>query len=770
MNLNLTLPFFSAVVIALVISFVSFKSSAPNADDHNAVINKISLLKHANTILNDTLFEIASNKSNDYDEISAGYRRLSDGFSELNNSETRVGHVKDSDFNQKIVDLGVAVVNKGRLIENIKTDHALLRNSLDYYPLLVKEIESISDRNQIYEKLVRLMNVVMYYVLNGDESWFFEAKTLIAGLKNEIRNNSQIITMTNSNVVSFLAHSEVILNGKYHQIIISSIENEIPLNESIDLLSRSYMTHYSEKAKSADVYRQIMFFSSVLLVLIVLYMLIKNARHSQELAASRASFLANMSHEIRTPLTAIIGFGEATLESRQSMTERLSAVRSIVRNGKHLLSVINEILDVSKVESGKLETEVISVDVAEILIDVESVVRMQIAEKGLVFKLKYYTPVPNKIFTDPVRLKQILLNICGNAVKFTKQGKIEVGVSYLAGQHKITFSVIDSGIGITKQQAEKLFKPFSQADSSTTRKFGGTGLGLHISRELAKLLGGDITVVSLAGQGAQFDIVIDTGALDDVMFSGEPPQFHYQKDAGFTPIVAPLLKGTVLLAEDSIDNQKLISYQIHKTGASVVIADNGKIALDIATENEFDLILMDMQMPEMDGIEATEKLRKSDYTNPIVALTANAFNEDVLRCRASGCDDFLSKPVDWKRFFQVLETYLQTDEPTVADETPLISEMLDGDPEIEAFIQSLVDDLPGRLTQINQSYKDKDWLNFKEHLHKLKGTLGSFGYQQVSELAARMEFELKKQGYAELDISMGELSRLISRIVKGRPA
>lgn len=770
-KLILPLPIIVGLIVALVISVFYFKLNAESADEPIPAIGKLRMIKHDNALLNEALFEIDSGHSDNYDAVNSKFKVLSDRFKELKLSEVGLDHINDAEFNQKILDLEIALTNKVHLIERIKTNHALLRNSLDYYPTIAKEVKYISDNNRLHADFVNMMEAVVYYVMSGDDVWFLEGIGLIDKLKSEMRNNSRPDKKNSSYLINFLAHSEIILNRKHGQVGALSIEDEVPLNERIDVLHNAYMKHHSENLKSAEVYRDVMLAASILLVIIAIYMLVIIFNYSKELAASRAKsiFLANMSHEIRTPLTAIIGFGEATLENHQTHDERLSAIRAIVRNGKHLLSIINGMLDASKIESGKLETEVISVDLTELLGDVDSVVGMLVAEKGLLFKLKYLTPIPNKIFTDPVRLKQILLNICSNAVKFTKQGQVELAVSCQPDQHKIRFSVIDSGVGISKAEIGKLFKPFSQADASTTRKYGGTGLGLHISRELAKRLGGDINLASSTGQGTQFDVVIDTGSLDEVVFSDEAAKSSNLNRTDLKSAVIPQLKGAVLIADDSSDNQKLIAYHIHKAGVSTVIAENGKLALDMASGNDFDLILMDMQMPVMGGIEATKKLRQSGYTKPIVALTANAFDDDVAMCREAGCDEFLSKPIDWKQFFWVLSAYLESNDVGSDGESPLVSEMLDDDPEIEEFIKGLVDDLPGRMEQIDQSYKDKDWDNLKQYLHKIKGTLGSFGYPQVSELAARMEIELKDQNTDQFDLSMAELLNLIERIIKGRP-
>ncbi len=773
LKLILPLPLFIGVVITLVISVVYFKSSSDKVEEPVPAINRLSILKHDNAALNETLFEMVSDKASSYDEVSDSYKHFVGEFLEFKNSDTGQDYIKDSSFNQKIIDLGVAVDNKGALIERLKTSHAILHNSLDYYPLIAKEVKAISYKSRAYDKFVGLMDTVMYYAMSGDDAWFYEAMALNDSLKAEMRDMKFLDKEDESYLLNFLAHSEIILNGKNEQGMISAIETQVPLNATIDILRKAYMDNYLDGINRAKGYRDVMLVSSILLVLLVLYMLVMFYRYAKELAASRAKniFLANMSHEIRTPLTAIIGFGEATLDSDQPIEQRLSAVRSIVRNGKHLQAIINGILDLTKIEAGNIEVEILSVDLSDLLSDLESVLKMQVAKKGLVFKLSYLTPVPDKIFTDPVRLKQILLNVCGNAVKFTRQGQIELGVSCFPDKHKIMFSVTDTGIGVSREQMKTLFKPFSQGDSSSTREFGGAGLGLHISRELAKRLGGDINLITSTMQGSRFEIVIDTGALDGAVFTNDPPLLSHLDVTGMVPASAmpPKLRGFVLIAEDSPDIQKLISHHIHKTGAATVIAENGKKALEMAMNMEFDLILMDMQMPVMDGIEATQRLRQSGYTKPIVALTANAFDDDREKCREAGCDQFLSKPVDWVKFFQVLSDYLQAENYETDNQLALVSEMLDGDPDIEAFIKSLVDDLPVRFEQISQLHKNKDWDKLKQDLHKLKGTLGSFGYPQVSTLAARMELYLKNHHYDELSSAMDELSLLISRIVMGRP-
>lgn len=656
-------------------------------------------------------------------------------------------------------------------------DHALLRNSLNYYPVISAEINSIAQKNKTYKPFDELTQTIMNYVMSNDETWFIVATTQIDKLKLILRDNNLTNKPEHPYLTNYLAHSELIVNEKRLQTQRTSIELEHPINTLIDSLHGAYLDHYSYKTRNAETYRSLMLMASLSLALIIVYIMILLGRNTRTLAIekrkalvashSKSAFLANMSHEIRTPLTAIIGFGETILDSNQSIEERLTAVRTIVRNGKHLLHVINEILDISKIESGKLEIEILSVELSDLLKDVDSVVQLQAEDKVLDFKLLYDSPLPNKIETDPVRLKQILLNLCNNAVKFTEYGCVELRVKCLPDQQKILFSVIDTGIGLTQAQIDKLFNPFSQADTSTTRKFGGSGLGLHISKKLADHLGGDISIKSTAGQGSQVDVIIDTGPLEGTTFTDKPKPDNQSSPIPRKPGTPPKLTGNVLLVEDNTDNQQLITFYIHKTGASITFANNGKEAVDTASHTEFDLILMDMQMPVMDGIEATKQLRQTGYSKPIVALTANAFDEEEINCLQAGCNGFLTKPVDWTKFFQVLADHLTIEDGDSSETQPLTSELLEEDPGLKDLVNKFIQRLPETLATLNQLYQDQDWQTLAQNLHNLKGMGGGFGYPQITTLAARMEFEAKKKDQNELSSSLDELASLVSRIRAG---
>ncbi|HYX36587.1 MAG TPA: response regulator [Oligoflexus sp.] len=361
---------------------------------------------------------------------------------------------------------------------------------------------------------------------------------------------------------------------------------------------------------------------------------------------SKSDFLAQMSHEIRTPLGAILGFSELLLNSERDDKTTRETLEIIIRNGQSLLQIVDEILDMSKVEAGKLAVELISFSLRPMLSDIENLLGPKAREKGLKLDFYYAPKLPETIQTDPNRLRQILINIIGNAIKFTEQGDIKIFVNRLEPPHAsageiIEFTVVDTGLGISAEQQDLLFKPFSQADSSISRRFGGTGLGLALSKKLANLLQGDLILsASAPGKGSTFTLRI---AVDRQASTVSPAPAAAQAMA--SPKL-PLSQIHVLLVDDSQDNRLLMSRILKSAGATVDLANNGIEAIDKAQLLIHDIVLMDMQMPIMDGYTAAEKLRQDGFTRPIIALTANAMKSERTRCLEAGCDDFHPKPVD----------------------------------------------------------------------------------------------------------------------------
>jgi signal transduction histidine kinase/AmiR/NasT family two-component response regulator len=378
-------------------------------------------------------------------------------------------------------------------------------------------------------------------------------------------------------------------------------------------------------------------------------------RLAEQASRSKSEFLANMSHEIRTPMTAILGFADI-LRSNLTQPDLIEAVQTISQNGNFLLELINDILDLSKIEAGKLDVEDLSCSPTQLLADVMTLVRVRAAEKGLALTIEFDGPVPSQIHTDPTRLRQILINLVGNAIKFTERGSVRLIAKTLnrnQSSPRLQFQVCDTGIGMTGEQLKKVFQPFTQADASTTRRFGGTGLGLSISNRLVEMLGGTIDVTSVPGSGTTFTITIPTGSLDGVKWLDKPPETgSLPPDIAAVSSKSVSLSGCrVLLAEDVPANQRLISFLLSKAGAEVSIVENGELALAqalaaTAAGQPFDVILMDMQMSVMDGYTATRKLRENGCREPIIALTAHAMSNDQEICLAAGCTDFATKPVD----------------------------------------------------------------------------------------------------------------------------
>ncbi len=349
---------------------------------------------------------------------------------------------------------------------------------------------------------------------------------------------------------------------------------------------------------------------------------------------------------------------------------RADALQTIRRNGEHLLEVIGDILDLSKIEVGRFTVELKACAPAELVRDVVQLMSVRAEAKGLSLSLEFRGPIPATIRTDAMRLRQVLLNILGNAIKFTEHGGVQVSVRLRPGAkgasdgecHALEIAVSDTGIGITDEQRAYIFEPFAQADSSTARRFGGTGLGLAICKRLAVMLGGDVTVCSHPGVGSTFEVSIDTGPLAGVeMLDGAG---EHAVPAVATPADEPyddLLDCRVLLAEDGADNQRLIAFVLEKAGAAVTVVDNGQDAVTaalaaVAAGQPYDVILIDIQMPGMDGYTATARLRAADYHRPIVALTAHAMSGDRERCLEAGCDDYAIKPIDRLALLRIVAT------------------------------------------------------------------------------------------------------------------
>lgn len=400
------------------------------------------------------------------------------------------------------------------------------------------------------------------------------------------------------------------------------------------------------------------------------------AEQSEE---AKGRFLANMSHEIRTPLTAVLGYADLLTDKHLSAKDRDKFTQIILQSGQHLLAMINDILDIAKIEAGKMSIETLPCALVETLYPLDALIRLRALEKGLVFHLQLHYPIPKIIHTDATRLKQILLNLLNNAVKFTQQGSVHLAVSLANAQ--LVFQVRDTGIGIDEQQAKQLFSAFTQADSSTTRLYGGTGLGLFVSKNIAQLLGGDISLHSKVGEGSIFTVTIPC-PIGDEFIANEAAfaQLWEEQSRQHEAQQLPQLAGKILVAEDNLENQRLISHVLQQLNVQFDMANNGAQALTFAVQNNYDLFLFDMQMPFVGGKEAAEILIRQGIKTPIIAFTANVMTHQRAEYESIGFADILEKPFNRWQVANLLQKYLpkltpQVNRVLVVDDDP-VNQML----------------------------------------------------------------------------------------------
>jgi len=388
---------------------------------------------------------------------------------------------------------------------------------------------------------------------------------------------------------------------------------------------------------------------------------------------AKSQFLANVSHEVRTPMTAILGFADLLEEPDCDSQARQEYVETIRRNGEHLISILNDVLDLSKIEAGRMTIEPRSVELRELVEEVLSLMRPRAQQRDLTFEAEFMPGVPETICTDPLRLRQVLVNLVGNAIKFTEEGGVRVIIRGNRQHSWLSVEVIDSGVGISPQKLDKLFQPFEQGEAGMARRYGGSGLGLALCKRFIEMLGGRLSVASTLGEGSAFWFNLPTTLQEGAQPADAAPAMSTDAsvakpvdEPALPPVPKTLvpLAGRVLLAEDGPDNQRLIRHLLTGLGLEVDLVDNGKDAVDHALRarddgRPYDLIFMDMQMPVLDGYAATTQLRAAGYRWPIVALTAHAMHEDFGRCIDAGCDDYASKPIDKARLHAV---YLEATE------------------------------------------------------------------------------------------------------------
>ena len=485
---------------------------------------------------------------------------------------------------------------------------------------------------------------------------------------------------------------------------------------------------------------------------------------------AKSNFLSRMSHEIRTPMNAIIGYADILRQGVQNPTDQKQYLSTIHSSGEHLLTLINDILDLSKIEAGQMTLEKRPFSIANLLTQVLATLKLKTDQKNLELTLKIEGSIPAQVVNDETRLRQVLINIIGNAVKFTKQGGIMVAARMTSCGKLLQFDIADTGVGIPQDALATIFKPFSQADDSVTRKFGGTGLGLAICRELSESMGGSISVKSEEGVGTVFSFTIDPGVLNE--------QTQWIDDQTCKQVVVsekaqPLNHNRfkqrhILLVDDGHTNRKLAGLILSRLGLTYEEACNGKEAIEKIAVDHFDVVLMDISMPVMDGLTAAGLLRKHGITTPMVALTALASPEERQRCLDGGFTDFLPKPIRTEKLIEILQQFIPLDETAAQDEVsktanehsielrePASEEILDEDdylvlPErvqstlgmdeaLKDIVIEYVDRLRARIGEFAETWQAGDLSKLQELAHWLAGSASTVGFEEFVKPAKELE-------------------------------
>ncbi len=511
--------------------------------------------------------------------------------------------------------------------------------------------------------------------------------------------------------------------------------------------------------------------------------IIKAQQQAEEANRSKSDFLANMSHEIRTPMNAIIGLSHLCLQTPLNDKQR-DYVSKVHYSARSLLGIINDILDFSKIEAGKFDLENADFNLQSNLANIDSLIGHLAREKRLQFNVNIASDVPKFLFGDAERLRQVLLNLAGNAVKFTQSGAITIDIKVNDANNEkveLEFSILDTGIGLSETQMENLFQPFNQADSSTSRKFGGTGLGLAICKRLVEMMSGRLWVESTLGKGSCFRFTAQFGI-------GREFEINTKPNAEALEARSQLKGRSILLVEDNPFNQQVAKELLEKVGVRVTLATNGSEALEQLHDAAFDIVLMDIQMPIMDGFEATRLIRENPAMSMqcIIAMTANAMVEDRLRCLSAGMDDFITKPITPEMLYQTLAKWILAAKnkptPQVAQlsantsspigeqdvssiDLNVLAQIVGPEPEkIYRFGRMFLETAVDGVAQMQAAYLKADNQTISALGHKLKSSARTVGANSFAEICEALELAGQGNDLNTIQSLVSSLTPLLQKI------